>query len=72
MIQRVKNFLGKIKLLRSFKVRIFLIIMLAGSIPCIILRYGILETYTERAVNLKTSDIQTQGRILANHLLTYN
>lgn len=72
MIPKIKNFLGKIKLLRSFKVRIFLIIMLAGSIPCFILRYGILETYTERAVNLKISDVQTQGRILANHLLTYN
>ncbi len=72
MFQKVKFFLGKIKLLRSFKVRIFLIILLAGSIPCLVLRYGILETYTDRAVNLKTSDIQTQGRILANHLLTYN
>lgn len=72
MFQKVKVFLGKIKLLRSFKVRIFLIILLAGSIPCLVLRYGILETYTDRAVNLKTSDIQTQGRILANHLLTYN
>ncbi len=72
MIRKIKQILGKIKLLRSFKVRIFLIIMLAGSIPCLILRYGILETYTERAINLKTSDVQTQGKILANHLLTYN
>ena len=72
MFQRLKVFLGKIKLLRSFKVRIFLIILLVGSIPCLILRYGILETYTDRAVSLRTSDIQTQGKILANHLLTYN
>lgn len=72
MIRKIKQILGKIKLLRSLKVRIFLLIMLAGSIPCLILRYGILETYTERAISLKTSDVQTQGKILANHLLTYN
>lgn len=72
MRQRIKTFLEKIKMLRSFKLRIFLIILLAGSIPSTILRFGILETYRERAVNLKTSDVQTQGRILANHLLTYN
>ena len=72
MIRKIKQILSKIKLLRSFKVRIFLIVLLVGSIPCLVLRYGILETYTERAISLKTSDVQTQGKILANHLRTYN
>ena len=57
MIRKIKQILSKIKLLRSFKVRIFLIVLLVGSIPCLVLRYGILETYTELAISLKTSDV---------------
>lgn len=71
MLQKIKYFLSEIKPLRSFLVRIFVIIVLVGSLPSLFLRYGILATYTERAVSLRISDVQTQGRILANHLLTY-
>ncbi|MBD5531746.1 MAG: two-component sensor histidine kinase [Lachnospiraceae bacterium] len=71
MLQKIKYFLSGIKPLRSFLVRIFVIIVLVGSLPSLFLRYGILATYTERAVSLRISDVQTQGRILANHLLTY-
>lgn len=71
MLQKIKSFLSGIKPLRSFLVRIFVIIVLVGSLPSLFLRYGILATYTERAVSLRISDVQTQGRILANHLLTY-
>lgn len=68
----MKHFLSKIKPLRSFLVRIFIIIVLVGSLPSLIIRYGILSTYTDRAISLRISDVQTQGRILANHLVTYN
>ncbi|MDE5820003.1 MAG: two-component sensor histidine kinase [Lachnospiraceae bacterium] len=71
MLQKIKYFLSGIKPLRSFLARIFVIIVLVGSLPSLFLRYGILATYTERAVSLRISDVQTQGRILANHLLTY-
>ncbi len=71
MLQKIKHFLSGIKPLRSFLVRIFVIIVLVGSLPSLFLRYGILATYTERAVSLRISDVQTQGRILANHLLNY-
>ncbi|MDE6420453.1 MAG: two-component sensor histidine kinase [Lachnospiraceae bacterium] len=71
MLQKIKSFLSGIKPLRSFLVRIFVIIVLVGSLPSLFLRYGILATYTERAISLRISDVQTQGRILANHLLTY-
>ena len=47
-------------------------VFLAGLIPSIIMRYAILQNYEERAVSLRTSDVQAQLRILANHLLTYN
>ncbi|MDE7427991.1 MAG: two-component sensor histidine kinase, partial [Lachnospiraceae bacterium] len=58
--------------MRSLKVRIFLILLLVGLIPCFITRYAILQNYEQRAVNVRTSDITTQLRILANHLITYH
>lgn len=72
MFLKIKRFLSKIKILRSFLVRIFIIIVLVGSLPSLFIRYGILSTYTDRAISLRISDVQTQGRILANHLVTYN
>ena len=62
----------KIIFLRSLKTRIFLILFIVGLIPCISMRYAILQNYEQRAVDVRTSDITTQLRILANHLLTYH
>lgn len=64
--------LRKITFLRSLKGRIFLILLVVGLIPCFIMRYAILQNYERRAVNVRTSDISTQVRILANHLITYH
>ena len=61
----------KLKFLRSLKVRIFLIVFIVGLIPSIVTRQAILQNYEERAVSLRTSDVQTQLKILANHLITY-
>lgn len=35
------------------------------------MRYAILENYEHRAVSVRTSDVQAQLRILANHLIAY-
>lgn len=51
--------------------RLFLILFIVGLIPCIFMRYAILENYEHRAVSVRTSDVQTQLRILANHLIAY-
>ncbi|MCX4323328.1 MAG: ATP-binding protein [Lachnospiraceae bacterium] len=64
--------LRQITFLRSLKARIFLILLIVGLIPCFIMRYAILQNYEQRAVNVRTSDISTQVRILANHLITYH
>ena len=56
----------------SLRLLIFLAIFLAGSVPCLVLRWAILSNYETRVVNSRTSEAQTQMRILANHLLTYN
>jgi len=72
MLKRIKSYLTGFKVFRSLKVRFFLIILLAGFIPSIIMHFGILQGYENRAVNLRTSDAQNQFLIIANHLLTNN
>ncbi len=68
----IKAILKNMKIWRSLKVRLFIIMFLMGSIPSIFVRVGILENYESRAVEVRTSDVQTQLRIIANHLITYN
>lgn len=72
MLQKIKGLIGKIKPLRSLRVRLFLIIFLIGTLPCIFMRYGIVDNYEEQAVALRTTAVQTQLKIIANHLITYN
>jgi signal transduction histidine kinase len=68
----LKKLLNKSRLWRSLKVRIFVIMMIVGIIPMIFVRYGILRNYEERAVEVRISDVQTQYKILADHLIKYN
>ncbi len=69
---KIKNILNQFKILRSLKARIFIIVFLIGIIPSVIMRYGILNSYEDRAVSLRTSDVQRQLNIIANHLIAYN
>ena len=71
-ITLLKDRLSKITFLRSLKTRIFLILLIVGLIPCVSMRYAILQNYERRAVSVRTLDITTQLRILANHLITYH
>jgi len=71
MVARIKEYLGKMKILRSLKARLFLIILLAGIVPSVGMRYAILQNYEDRAVDVKVADVQNQFKILANHLITY-
>lgn len=63
---------NKIPGLRSLKYRLFFIILAVGILPTMVLRYAILQNYEERAVSVRISDVQTQFKILADHLITYN
>lgn len=71
-----KDFLGrlihKVPIFRSLKVYIFVLMLIIGIVPSIIMRIGILQNYEERAVTLRVSDVTTQYKIIANHLLNYN
>lgn len=68
----LKEKIHKITFLRSLKVRIFVILLIVGIIPCLCMRYAILQNYEQRVVSVRTSDITTQLKILANHLITYH
>ena len=72
MIYRLEDIKLKIKSLRSLKMRIFVLLLLVGLIPSYYMQYGILENYENRAVSVRTSEVQAQLKILANHLITYN
>lgn len=72
MLLWIKNALGQIKIYRSLRVQLFVIILAVGIVPSVLLRYGIMQNYEDRAVSLRTVTVQTQLKILANHLITYN
>ena len=72
MIYRWEDLKSKIKSLRSLKFNIFVLLIVVGLIPTIVLKYGIVQNYETRAVSVRTSVVQTQLKILANHLITYN
>lgn len=72
MAKKIKFFLKNSKIWRSLKVRLFIIMCLTGMLPAVLMRAGILENYESRAVDVRVSDVQTQLRIIANHLITYN
>lgn len=63
---------GKLPFLRSLRLRLFLLMFAVGIIPCLILRYAILSNYETRVVSSRTSEAQTQLRVLANHLIIYD
>ncbi len=57
---------------KSLRVRFFIIVFLTGLISCLVMHFIILESYEDRAVNVKSTEVQTQLRILANHLIVSN
>ena len=67
--QKIKKFLGKLK---SIRFLVFIIILLVGLVSCMAMHYGIMESYEERAVSLRTSDVQNQLKVIGNHLLANN
>ncbi len=73
MLAKIKEHILHVWLLmRSLRARIFLIILIVGIVPSILLRYGILDNYEERAVELRQNTVQNQLRILADHLISKN
>lgn len=69
LFRKIKNVLKKLK---SIRFLVFIIILLVGLISCVAMHYGIMESYEERAVSLRTSDVQNQLKVIGNHLLANN
>ncbi len=73
MLAKIKEYvLHVLSVRRSLRVRIFFLILIVGIVPSILLRYGILDNYEERAVALRQNTVQNQLRILADHLISKN
>lgn len=70
IFSQIANFINQMK--RSFHLRILLVVIISGLIPSLIISLGIVESYESRATTLQTEEVQTQMRILSNHLVKYN
>ncbi len=71
----MKNFFKQLKIrdvLKSLRVRFFIVVALTGLAACVCIHWIILDSYENRAVSVKSTEVQTQLRILANHLIIYN
>lgn len=56
--------------LRSLQARIFIIILVIGIVPSVLMRYGILNSYEERSVKNRIATVQNQLMIVGKHLLS--
>lgn len=68
-LEKIKNIYHQYLSLRSLRVRIFLIVLVVGIIPSGAMRYGIMRNYEQRAVELRTLAVQSQLKILTDHLI---
>lgn len=55
---------------KSLKFRLLLLFLLIGIVPGILLRAGMLKSYENRAVSIRTSEILSQAKILANQIVS--
>ena len=72
MAAKILDELKKLFSLRSLQARIFIIVLAAGFIPSMIVRYGILDNYEEHSVQQRISTVQNQLMIVGNHLISNN
>jgi len=62
------DFVKKHRILKSFRLRIFLIFMLIGIIVAGVMRYGMLLNLTDRRVAARTMEITEQMKIMADRI----
>lgn len=72
MLAKIINQLEQMITLRSLRARLFVIIMVVGILPSVVMCFGIVNNYEERAVEQRTATVQNQLKILANHLVANN
>ena len=62
------NLFQNIRLYRSLRFRIFLIVLLIGILPAFLMRFMMVRSYEDRAMNQKISEVTNQSAIIAAHL----
>ena len=72
MTDKLRELVRKFSVVRSLRMRLFIIIFVVGLVPCVLLHYGILNNYETRAVEVRTEEVETHLRALANHLIAYD
>lgn len=72
MIKKVLNILESIKILRSFRVRIFLVLLIVGIVPSLVIHAAVLSSYEDRAVSVRESEVQNQLRTIANYIIIHD
>ena len=72
MRDKFRDVIRKLSVVRSLRMRLFIIFFVVGLVPCVILQYGILNNYETRAVEVRTEEVETHLRALANHLISYD
>ncbi len=72
MVGKICRELKRLISLRSLQARIFIIVLAAGFIPSVIVRYGILNNYEEQSVQQRIYNVQNQLMIVGNHLISNN
>ncbi len=71
IISGVKRYL-KWGIWKSLRARIVLLVILAGTIPALVLRGVVLSSFEKREVEVRTGEIQNQCTILCNQLSDVN
>ena len=57
------------KLLKSLNFRLFVTLLVLGIVPCVIVSNVFLNAYYERAIAVRTTDVQNQCKIISNQIV---
>ena len=73
IISRARKFIKQnIKVLKSLRLFIIFIVMAVSGIASFSIHKAVLKSYENRAITMRTADIQSQCTILTNQLSSYN
>lgn len=59
-----QKIISRLHFVKSLRFRIFLIIIVVSYVPTLMMRYGILQNYENRAVSLRIAEVENQAKIL--------
>ena len=72
IISFLKKIWSRLRFVKSLRFRIFIVVVLVSFVPMVLMRYGVLNNYEDRAVSLRIQELENQTMILANHLASNN